>query len=304
MNNVKNVLITGGSGLIGKRLTEQLKERGFQVSHLGRSGKAVGSVRTFKWDIDDRSIEKAALQDVGTIIHLAGAGVNDKRWNDQRKKEILKSRTESTRLLKETLSKISHGVKNFISASGIGYYGFAGPEKVFEESDPPGDDFLAKVTSAWEDEAETLTTLGLRVVKIRIGVVLSAEGGALKALAQPIRLNAGAPLGSGAQFLSWIHIDDLCRIFIRAIEDESMRGVYNAVAPTPVTNKEMTQAIAATLHKPLLLPPIPGFVIRMAVGGVAEIVLNGSVVSSKKIERTGFSFQYKALSDALQDLLK
>lgn len=304
MENVKSILITGGSGLIGKKLTELLLKEGYNVSHLGRSLRKMKDVRSFQWDVDRKTVDLESFQNIDTIIHLAGAGVNDKRWDDERKREILKSRTESTRLLHKTLEGMDHHVKTFVSASGIGYYGFGDAEKEFVESDPPGNDFLAQVTAAWEGEVTKLRELGLRVVKIRIGVVLSPEGGALKELARPVKLFAGAPLGSGDQYLSWIHIDDLCQIFMKAIKDTLMQGAYNAVAPQPVSNKVMTQAIAKALKKPLLLPNIPGFIIKMVIGDVAEIVLNGSRVSAKKIEEAGFSFQFKTAQSALDDLLK
>ena len=302
MHKVKNVLITGGSGLIGTRLTEFLIARGYVVSHLGRSRKK-NEVHTFRWDIEKGTIEAGALDNVDAIVHLAGAGVNDKRWTSKRKKEILESRTRSTRLLFETLAKKNHKLSTFISASGIGYYGFGDAQKVFNESDRPGSDFLAVVTSAWENAVDTLRDRAWRLVKIRIGVVLSDRGGALTELARPVKLFAGAPLGSGDQCMSWIHLDDLCGIFIKALEDDRMDGVYNAVAPNPVTNRVMTEAIANALHKPLLLPPIPGFLIKIAVGEIAEVVLNGSVVSSDKIQEAGFTFQFQTLEKALDNLL-
>jgi uncharacterized protein (TIGR01777 family) len=302
MQNVKNILITGGSGLIGTRLTELLMTRGYQVSHLGRTKKDQG-VKTFLWDIDQQAIDPEAFESMDTIIHLAGAGVSDKRWTDKRKQEILESRTRSTRLLKDKLNTEMHSIKNFISASGINYYGFGEDEKAFVESDKPGNDFLSKVTQAWENEADQIAKPGLRVVKIRIGFVLSNRGGALKKLAKPIKMMAGAPLGSGKQYISWIHIDDLCNLFIKAIEDTSMHGAYNGVGPYPVTNKTLTEAIAGTLKKPLLLPPIPGFILKIILGEMAEIVLKGSRISSQKIQDAGFSFQYKTLEDALRNTL-
>jgi uncharacterized protein (TIGR01777 family) len=302
MHKVKNVLITGGSGLIGTRLTELLIARGYAVSHLGRSRRK-SAVDTFCWDIEKGTVEAGALDNADAIVHLAGAGVNDKRWTIKRKKEILESRTRSTRLLFEALGKKDHKVGTFISASGIGYYGFGDAQKVFIESDPPGSDFLAGVTTAWENAVDALRDRALRLVKIRIGVVLTNRGGALTELARPVKLLAGAPLGSGEQCMSWIHLDDLCGIFIKAIEDSRMNGVYNAVAPNPVTNRVMTQGIAHALHKPLVLPPIPGFLIKIAVGEIAEVVLNGSVVSSGKIQEAGFTFQFETLEKALENLL-
>lgn len=301
MENVKNILITGGSGLIGTRLTELLLSKGYQVSYLGRTIKTQ-HVKTFLWNIDEQRIEENAFLNVHTIIHLAGAGISDKRWTQKRKQEILESRTKSTRLLKDELNKRTHHIKNFISASAIGYYGFEDYEKEFVESDKPGKDYIAKVTHAWENEVDKIATPGLRIVKIRTGIVLSNQGGALIKLARPIKLVAGAALGSGKQYLSWIHIDDLCNIFIKSIEDNSMEGAYNAAAPNPVTNKMFTQVLAKVLHKPLFLPNVPAFVLKIILGEMADIVLNGSKISSKKIQSRGFNFQFKTLESALRDL--
>lgn len=302
MENVKNILITGGSGLIGTRLTELLLSKGYQVSCLGRTIKTQ-HVKTFLWNIDEQRIEENAFLNVHTIIHLAGAGISDKRWTQKRKQEILESRTKSTRLLKDELNKRTHHIKNFISASAIGYYGFEDYEKEFVESDKPGKDYTAKVTHEWENEVDKIATLGLRVVKIRTGIVLSNQGGALTKLARPIKLMAGAPLGSGKQYLSWIHIDDLCNIYIKGIEDNSMEGTYNAAAPNPVTNKMFTQVLAKVFHKPLFLPNVPAFVLKLIVGEMAEIVINGAKVSSNKIQKAGFNFQFKTLQSALNNLL-
>ena len=301
MENVKNILITGGSGLIGTRLTELLLSKGYQVSCLGRTIKTQ-HVKTFLWNIDEQRIEENAFLNVHTIIHLAGAGISDKRWTQKRKQEILESRTKSTRLLKDELNKRTHHIKNFISASAIGYYGFEDYEKEFVESDKPGKDYTAKVTNEWENEVDKIATLGLRVVKIRTGIVLSNQGGALTKLARPIKLMAGAPLGSGKQYLSWIHIDDLCNIYIKGIEDNSMEGAYNAAAPNPVTNKMFTQVLAKVLHKPLFLPNVPAFILKIILGELADFVLNGSKISSKNIQGRGFNFQFKTLESALRDL--
>ena len=287
--------------MIGTRLTELLLSKGYQVSCLGRTIKTQ-HVKTFLWNIDEQRIEENAFLNVHTIIHLAGAGISDKRWTQKRKQEILESRTKSTRLLKDELNKRTHHIKNFISASAIGYYGFEDYEKEFVESDKPGKDYTAKVTNEWENEVDKIATLGLRVVKIRTGIVLSNQGGALTKLARPIKLMAGAPLGSGKQYLSWIHIDDLCNIYIKGIEDSSMEGAYNAAAPNPVTNKMFTQVLAKVLHKPLFLPNVPAFILKIILGELADFVLNGSKISSKNIQGRGFNFQFKTLESALRDL--
>lgn len=295
---MSKILITGASGLIGTRITELLVQRGHEVSHLGRRKKE-SKIPSFVWDVDNGTIDEVALKDVDAIIHLAGAGVADKRWSAKRKKEILESRIKSTALLARYLDKYPN-VKIVVSASAIGYYGF-GHETEFTEESKPGDDFLAQVVKAWEAEVDKIRNQ--RVVKLRIGIVLSEKGGALREMITPVRWCVGAPLGIGRQYMSWIHLDDLCRMFIKAIEDTSMHGAYNATGPYATTNYDLTRAIATTIRKPLLLPAVPAFVLRILVGEMAAIVLNGSIVSSKKIQQAGFTFQYASLEGALENLL-
>jgi uncharacterized protein (TIGR01777 family) len=302
MANTKNILITGASGLIGTKLTELLSNRGDRVRQVGR-GTKTSSETYFKWDIQRHEMQKGTLESIDTIIHLAGAAVVEKRWTARRKQEILESRTKSTALLHHVLSKGKHAVKTFISASAIGYYGFSNAGTLFTEESPHGTDFLADVTRQWEAEVDKIRELGIRVVKIRIGIVLSDKGGALKEMAKPIRFYAGAPLGSGEQIISWIHIDDLAGIFLKAVDDISFEGAYNAVAPSPVTNREMTKAIARALHRPAFLPPIPPAVLNLMLGERSEIILKGSHVSGEKVWKSGYAFQFPNLDDALKDLL-
>jgi uncharacterized protein len=298
---MNNILITGASGLIGTRLTEMLQQKGYHVTHLGRSKKS-GGVKSFTWDVDQHQMDEGALQGIDTIIHLAGAGVADKRWTAKRKQEILESRTRSTQLLFDVLKKGNHQVTTVISASAIGYYGFMSSDELTEDS-PAGMDYLANVTRQWEEEVNKIESLSIRVVKIRIGIVLSEKGGALKEMMLPIKLFVGSPLGSGNQYLSWIHIDDLCAMFCKAVDDKNMRGAYNGVGIHPITNRALTRAIAKVLNRPMLLPPIPGFVLKIIIGEMANIVLGGSKVSASKIQQAGFSFQFDSLDKALRDLL-
>lgn len=298
----KNILITGASGLIGTHLTDSLYAKGHRVAHLSRTPRSA-KAKTFLWDIGKHTIDETSLQPADAIVHLAGASVADKPWTKERKEEILRSRVDSTRLLYDALKKGNHNVKTFVSASGIGYYGFDHGDKSFTENDAQGEDFLAEVVREWEGSVDAISSLGIRVIKIRIGIVLSDEGGALKEIKRPVKLYAGAPLGSGTQRVSWIHLTDLCNIFIKAIEDESMQGVYNAVAPHPVTNTELTRTIAKVMDKPLILPAIPSFVIKFLFGEMADLVLKGATVSSKKIQSTGFRFRFEYLEPAIEDLL-
>ena len=298
----KKILITGASGLVGKRLTELLLQKGYQVSHLGRNTRK-GVVPSFIWDVNKGAIDSNAFAGVDTIIHLAGAGVAEKRWTNARKQEILESRTKSTALLFNALKKERHSVTAFVSASAIGYYGFGLNEKVFTEESEPGSDYLAQVTKNWEQEVDKINSLAIRVVKLRIGIVLSEKGGALAEMVKPIKSGVGSPLGTGKQYLTWIHLDDLCEMFIKAVEDSSMRGPYNAVGPQWVTNAEMTHAIANVLNKPLWLPSVPGFVLKIILGEMADLVINGSKISSAKIQKTGFKFMFTKLDEALKNLL-
>lgn len=276
-----------------------LVQQGHEVSHLGRTKKA-GKTPSFVWDVDHGIMDEQALKDVDTVIHLAGAGVADQRWTEKRKKEILESRIKSTALLARYLEQ-NENVKTVVSASAIGYYGFGLGDAEFREESKPGNDFLAQVVKAWEGEVDKIQNK--RVVKLRVGIVLSAKGGALKEMTTPIRWGVGAPLGTGKQYMSWIHLDDLCKMFVKAVEDTSMNGAYNATGPYAVTNHELTRTIAKTLHKPILLPSIPAFVLNLIVGEMAVIVVNGSIVSSKKIQQAGFKFQFPSLEEALPDLL-
>lgn len=297
---MSKILITGASGLIGTRLTELFIQQGHAVVHLGRS-KKTGKVPSFVWDVEKGMIEEDALDGVDAVVHLAGAGVADQRWTKKRKQEILESRTRSTALLVRHLERYPN-VKVVVSASAIGYYGFGLTDKEYTEESNPGTDYLASVVSAWEGEVDKIQNK--RVVKLRVGIVLSEKGGALKEMMKPIQWGIGSPLGTGTQYMSWIHLDDLCRMFIKAVEDNTMVGPYNATGPYAVTNMELTRAMAKALHKPLWLPPVPKFVLNILVGEMAAIVLNGSIVSSKKIQQAGFTFQYNSLEEALTDLLK
>lgn len=301
----KKIVITGGSGLIGSRLTEMLLERDYEVCLLSRGhDKTKGKAKVYHWDINKSYIDPEALKDAQYIVHLAGAGIVDKRWTDKRREIILKSRTASAQLLYKTLAEQHPQVKAFVSASAIGYYGADVGSEVLSEQSPAGNDFLAAVTTRWEDSTEQINQLGIRTVKLRIGVVLSEKGGALKAMVQPIKLWAGAPLGSGEQIMSWIHMDDLCKMFIYALENENIKGTYNAVSPNPATNKKLTEEAAKILKKPLVLPKVPEFALRLLLGERAVLALGGAHVSSKKIAEEGFVFEYPTLKPALENLLR
>lgn len=300
---MQNILITGGTGLVGQALTQLLLKEGYQVSYLSRSEQNIPNIKTYLWDVKKQTIDAQAIQKADAIIHLAGAGVAEERWTNSRKQEILESRTDSTTLLVKALKDTSHAVKTFISASAIGYYGLDTGSALINEDSPAGNDFLAEVTKSWERSVEDISDLGIRTTKLRIGVVLSEKGGALPKIMQPVKFGAGAALGSGKQYMSWIHIKDLARMFLFVLQQDKMEGIYNAVGPNPLNNVEITQAIAKTLGRPLFLPNVPEFALKLMMGEMAGIVIGGNRVSSQKIEKAGFDFQFAEISPALKDLI-
>jgi uncharacterized protein (TIGR01777 family) len=299
-----NILITGGTGLIGKHLTQLLLEKGHKVSLLSRKKENIPDVKVYLWDIEKGLIDDDALKNIDYIIHLAGAGIADKRWTDKRKQEIIDSRIKPIQMLDKHLKEQGNKLKAFISASGIGYYGGDTGETRLDESSPAGDDFLGTCVKIWEAETQKFTQAE-RTVSLRTGIVLSEEGGALPKLAQPIKLGVGSPLGSGKQWMSWIHIDDMCQLYLKAIEDDKMQGAYNAVAPTPARNEEITRVAADVLRRPLWAPNVPAVVMKLLFGELAIAVLGGSYVKNKRIsEELSFSYQFPTIKVALEDLLK
>lgn len=301
-DSIKTVLITGGTGLVGSRLSKMLATKGYHVTHLSRNATQK-HYQTFYWDIKKGEIDEEAITSADAIIHLAGAGVSDKRWTDDWKREIYNSRIDSTKLLREKIKEHIPKLKHFISASAVGYYGWDSGDKLVDEDSKKGTGFLADVVEDWENEVKAFDEIGVKSSMVRIGIVLSDKGGALVEMAKPIKYGVGAPLGSGKQYMSWIHLDDLCGIFTHVLEN-GLSGVFNGVGPSPKTNKEFTKSVASQLKKPLWLPNVPKFALRLIVGEMADILIGGNRVSNKKIEDSGFNFQFEALDDALQDLLQ
>ncbi|WP_139925905.1 TIGR01777 family oxidoreductase [Hymenobacter sp. DG01] len=295
----RKVLITGGTGMIGTRLAEMLIDAGYEVALLSRT-PGNGRYRSFRWDPLAGTIDEAAVPYADYIINLAGSSVSDGKWTQERKREILSSRLAGTQLMARELATGNHHVQAFISASAIGIYGDRDDTLVTEETTPAPDDFLAEVCRQWEAAAQSVAADGIRTAIFRIGIVLSPEGGALVPLARTVKLMAGAPLGSGRQYMSWIHLDDLCRLFIQAMEEPQWQGTFNAVAPTPVTNKEFTETLAAVLHRPLVLPKVPEFGLKLVMGEMSEIVLASQRVSAEKTLQQGFRFEFPTLREALE----
>jgi uncharacterized protein (TIGR01777 family) len=299
--NKKNILITGGSGLLGRHLTQVLLNRGHIISHLSRSPDKDTHVKTFLWDIDKGWIDEQCIDGIDTIIHLAGAGIADKRWTEGHKREIVESRTRSIALIYGLMDNKPHKVHTVISASGIGYYSNRGDELLTEDS-PPADDFIGNCCIEWEKAVDEGKRFGIRILKFRTGVVLTAEGGALPQLAMPVKLGVGSPLGNGRQWIPWIHHQDTIDMYLFGLNDETLTGVYNMVATSPVTNKEMTMAVAKQLHRPLWAPNVPSFLIKLLFGQLASLVLSSTKVSAKKIEDAGFNFKYPDIASALKQI--
>ncbi len=297
------VLISGGTGSIGSLMADFLHRQGHEVGLLSRSEKNDGTFKTYKWNIKDNYLDPEALETCDYIIHLAGAGIADKAWTAGRKKEIIESRVLSTDLLYNQVKKHKTPLKAFISASAVGYYGQVTSNKNFTEKDKSANDFVGKTCFLWEQAAEQFEDLGIRTVRLRIGVVLMEKGGALEKMVQPIRMGFGSPLGSGKQYIPWIHVDDLIGMFYKALTSDDMSGAYNAVAPEPANNADFTRILARVLNKKLWLPNVPAFVLKALLGDRASLVLKGSRVSSQKIESTGFTFKYTSLEPALKNLL-
>lgn len=299
----KTVLISGGSGLVGKRLKEMLLVNGYKVKILSRSASNPES-GIYHWNVENGEMDVKALHETDYIVHLAGENIGEHRWTTKRKEEIINSRVKSAELILREVKNGSWNPDAFISASGVGFYGINSSGKVFSESDRQGNGFLAKTCDLWENAANKFENLGVRTVKIRTGVVLSQSGGALSKMLKPVKLGFGAALGNGKQFIPWIHIDDLCHIYIKAIEDEKMQGIYNAVAPEFISNKDFMKSLAKVLNKPFFLPNIPSFLMKIFLGEMASLVLDGQKVSSEKIEREGYQFLFSDVKSAMENLLK
>ncbi len=317
---MSTILITGGTGLIGRALTNALLERNYQVIILTRNEKRTDcpdiKLRYVHWDADKQVIDKKAISEADYIIHLAGAGVADKRWTEKRKKEIVDSRVNSSKLLVDSLREIPNKVKVVVSASAIGWYGAdsltsnpspqggeGSSSRKFEESDPPAKDFLGNTCKQWEESIEPVTQSGIRLVKLRTGIVVSKDGGAMKEFIRPMKFGMAAILGSGKQIISWIHIDDLVNMYITAIENEKMSGAYNAVAPNPVSNKELTLQLAKKRKRSFIPVHAPSFILKLVLGEMSIEVLKSATVSSNKIQEAGFLFKYPTINEALEKIV-
>lgn len=302
MNASKNFLITGGSGLVGQRLTELLLAQGHAVRHLSRSKKSGGQVESFVWNVEDDHVDPEALAGVDVIVHLAGAGIADARWTEARKKELVDSRVETLNLLKRHLAATTHTVTTLISASAQGYYE-PNRGRVLSEDDVADEGWMGQLCVAWEDAALSWSELGIRVVINRIGLVLSNRGGVLEALVGPIEKRLSPVFGSGSQVYSWIHVDDLCRMIMFEAASVEMQGVFNAVAPRRVNQREFSTAIATQLGKPVLTLRAPKFLLNAALGERAAVVVDSYDLSPDRVQQAGYDFEYATVDQALAALI-
>ncbi|MES2800561.1 MAG: TIGR01777 family oxidoreductase [Bacteroidota bacterium] len=300
---MKTILITGGSGLIGSQLTKLLTMKGFQVRWLTRKINPLETTPQFVWDWKNKSIDTDAFLGVDAIIHLAGASINGKRWTSQVKQDIYDSRVVATQFLFESLAKEKHQVKTIVAGSAVGYYGAVTVDKIFFEDDAAGTDFLAKTCNDWEQTSEQFSSLGIRTVIIRTGIVLSKESETFKKIAAPIRFGMGSGLGSGKQIFPWIHLADLCGIMLKSLDDESMQGAYNAVAPESITNLALMKELAKAMKKPFFMPKIPSFIIKLLFGELADALLNGSKISAEKVIKSGYKFQFSNFQEATKSFI-
>ncbi|MBD0332636.1 MAG: TIGR01777 family protein [Chitinophagaceae bacterium] len=302
------VLITGGTGLIGTALSKALIAKGYDVIIFTRRIKSAienpqSSIQYATWNVEQQTINETAIQQADFIIHLAGANIAEKRWTKARKREIVESRTKSSQLLVNALKETPNKVQAVISASAIGWYGINdNNSKPFVETDPPARNFLGETCRQWEASIEPVKDLDKRLVKLRTGIVLSNNGGAYPEFKKSFKFGVAAILGSGKQIISWIHIEDLVNLYIHAIENNMMKGVYNAVAPHPVSNKELILQIA-NAKKGIFIPVhVPEFFLKAILGEMGVEVLKTATVSSEKIQQAGFVFQYPTVEKAILQL--
>jgi uncharacterized protein (TIGR01777 family) len=291
------VLITGATGLLGSALIRKLPDAVVVSRDPARASRKLGLGRAVRWDPAEGPVPLEALRGVEAVFNLAGESVADGRWTEAKKRRIRDSRVVGTRNLVAGLRALDRKPAVLVSASAVGYYGDRGDEEL-DETSPAGSGFLAEVCTAWEREALAAEELGIRVVCVRIGIVLAPEGGALARMLTPFKLGAGGRLGSGKQWVSWVHIDDVVGALVHASQNAAVRGAMNAVSPHPVTNADFTRELGHAVHRPALLP-VPKTALRIAFGELGETLVASQRVLPRAAERTGYAFKYADLDSAL-----
>lgn len=297
----KHILITGATGLVGKKIISALQKAGHTISILSRKDNYIPGVKTYVWDVYHDKIDRNCMTGIDTIIHLAGENIAAKKWTPKRKQQIIDSRVLSTQLLYKTIKETKATINTMVSASAVGYYGDCG-EEILTEDSPSGYGFMADCCKQWEDAVDKGKSQGIRIVKLRIGVILAKGEGALHSLAQPIKFFVGAPLGSGKQWVPWVHIDDIIAMFTNAVENPLMNGAYNACAPFPVTNATLTKSLAQTLHRPMWPFNVPESLLKLILGEMSEVISISTNASAQKLLSADFRFKYTQLKDALSDI--
>lgn len=298
------ILISGGTGLIGITLARQLADMGHQVRILSRQPKPVAGIETYYWNVEKAEIDERAFDDVEHVVHLAGSAIADKRWTRQRKREIIDSRVNSIRLITQVIHKKRIILKSFVGASAVGIYGMQTSEKDYHEEDQGVNDYLSQTCIAWENAYKDIIQSSDRSCILRIGIVLSLKGGALRKLVPIFRAGLGSAVGSGRQYMPWIHLDDLIAIFTESIFNNRFSGIYNAAAPEPVSSREFSRQLAHALHRPFFMPPVPAFTLKLFFGEMAGLLLEGSRVSNQRLTGTGFRFRFPTLETAFLHLLR
>jgi uncharacterized protein len=296
-----SVLITGGSGLIGRYLSSLLLHEGYKVSHLSRSESHYDKVKVFQWDPERKIINPDLFEGIDYVIHLAGANIGEKRWTKKRKEEIINSRVDFSRFLYNTITESKIRLKAFISASAVGYYGSETSDKIFIEEDLPSNDFLGTTSRLWEESADLFLNVSDRIVKIRTAVVLKKKESALSKLMKPAKFGFLVQTGNGGQYIPWIHLEDLCNIYLKAIEDSTIKGAYNAVSPQHMTHKNFMMILSKVMQKPIFPVPVPAFILKVILGEMSDVILKGSRVSSERIQNAGYRFLFSNLEDALKE---
>lgn len=295
------VLISGYSGFLAKHISQTLIQAGYEVRGLSQNKQAL-SDQVFYWNVEEGDLDERALDGVNHIIHLAGAGIADQRWTNERKQLIIDSRVNSTRLLAETLKNRQQSIKTLIGASGIGYYGASAGSTIFQETDAPATDFVGECCRLWENSYLAFNDIADQSVVFRIGTVLGLDGGAIPKMLPVIKAGLGSPLGSGSQWWPWISVHDLSNLMLFAIES-SLSGTYNAVVSEHCTNRELMKNLARALNKPFWAPAVPAFVIKWMFGEMSVLFLEGSRVSNEQLIQSGFVFQYPQLQQAFENML-
>lgn len=298
------ILITGGTGLVGQHLIHELLTGGHEIHVLSRNGyTALSGIKQFYWNVHKAEIDLKAFEQITHIVHLAGAGIADARWSDARKKEIQDSRVLSTQLLMKGIKESGIKPQMFVGASAIGYYGAITIDKIFEESDAPANDFMGETCRLWEQSYEPVKDAGIPLSILRIGVVLSKNGGAFQKMSAPFRYGLGAALGSGKQYIPWIHIDDLVQVIVDTLFGKLPASVYNVVSGDFISNYEFSKQLSKALQKPFYLPAVPAFILKLILGKMSVMILEGSRVSNNKLIDNGFKFKYPFVKEALKAIV-